>query len=167
MAARPHLQNLSAQIERLGGEDWVFDQIAAAEPMRKIAGHFTNPETGEKYSRQMVYSWIHAGGPDREKKWEEAKEIAAHIHAEDAGLVLDDSHPITSAEAAHIKNRSEHRKWLAKTFNKRVYGEDAGKIDLQLNIGQLHLDALRAASTPREIAPRETPVLASVEGDAT
>lgn len=164
MASRPHLQNLSAQIEQLGGEDWVFDQIAAATPMREIAGHFTNPETGEAYSRQMVYAWIHAGGEEREKKWDEAKEIAAYIHAEEAGEVLDGARVINSAEASLVKARSEYRKWLAQKFNRRTFGDDAGsKVDLQLNIGQLHLDALRAANSQPALAAREVAALPSPE----
>lgn len=130
--------------------------------MRKIAGHFTNPETNQPYSRQMIYGWIHAGGPEREKKWEEAKKIAAHIHAEDAGEILDGHKPVTSADVAHVKNRSEHRKWLARTFNRAAYGDDSGKIDLQLNIGNLHLDALKAANQQQLEAPAPA-LLAEVE----
>lgn len=163
MPSRPHLRNLSDQIDQLGGEEWVFDQIAAAEPMRSIASHFQNPETGKPYTRQMIYAWIHAGGEAREKKWEEAKKIAAHIHAEDAGEILDSHRPISSADVAHVKNRAEHRKWIAKTFNRAAYGEDSGKIGLQLNIGSMHLDALRASSGGRQIEAPTPALLADGE----
>ena len=164
MPSRPHLQNLSAQIADLGGEDWVFDQIAAAEPMKDIAGHFTNPETNQPYSRQMVYAWIHAGGPERERKWEDAKEVAAHIYAEQAGEVLDESRAITSAEASLVKARSEYRKWLAQKFNRKTYGDDKAGVDINLNIGQLHLDALRAANGAPALPARAVHALPA--GDA-
>jgi hypothetical protein len=147
MASRPHLQSLAAAIEKVGGDDHIFDQIADGAPMRKIAEPFG-------YSRQMIYAWIHMGGPEREKRWEEAKQTAAHALVEDAGDILDAARPVTSAEASHLKARVEHKRWLASVFNRKVYGDDSGKIDVNLNIGQLHLDALRAAgSRPALPAP--------------
>lgn len=146
MAARPHLRNLSDQIDQLGGEDWVFDQIAAAMTMEDISNQFINPQTGEPYSRTMMYNWIHAGGEEREKKWKDAQKIASHIHVEDAGTILDNHRAVTSADVQLVKLRSEHRKYLAQKFNREVYGDDANKIDVHLSLGQLHLDALRSQS---------------------
>jgi hypothetical protein len=159
MASRPHLQSLAAAIEKIGGDDVIFDQIADGVPMRKIAEPFG-------YSRQMIYAWIHMGGPEREKRWEESKQTAAHALVEDAGDILEAGRPVTSAEASHLKARVEHKRWLASVFNRKVYGDDSGKIDVQLNIGQLHLDALRAAGSRHTIqAEPERPALPAAEAD--
>jgi hypothetical protein len=119
MPGRPHLECLSQQITDAGGDEVIFEQIAAATPIRKIVEPFTNPETGQPYSRPMIYQWIHAGGPEREKRWEEAKKIAAHIHVEEAGHLLETNNPISSAAASHLKARADHKKWLAKSFNRK------------------------------------------------
>lgn len=124
----------------------IFDRVANGETMRAIADTFG-------YSRGMIYSWIKAGGPDREAAFKAARETASHIYVEDAGDILENAKPITSADATMAKARSEHKKWLASVYNRKDYGDETGKIDVNLNIGQLHLDALRAHG-------RRQPVLA-------
>jgi hypothetical protein len=163
MASRPNLQALAKAIEKIGGDDVIFDQIAEGLPMREIAAPFG-------FSRQMIYAWIHSptvgGGPDRERRWEEAKAIAAHSLIERAGEILDEADPANSAEASIIQARSNHRKWLASVYNRKAYGEDTpGKIDLNLNIGSLHLDALRVSGSMAGRPIMAPAVLALPSGD--
>src|SRR5690606_3859770 len=141
---RPHLARFSALIEKLGGDHVIFDRIAEGESMRSIGESFG-------YSRGMIYSWIYAGGEERRKRWNEAKKLAAHAHVEDATELLENSRPVTSGEAQHLRSRAEHKKWLAKVYNREEYGDEQGRIDLNLNIGSLHLDALRAAGNANVI----------------
>lgn len=137
--SRPHLAALSAAIEKLGGDEYIFDRVADGEPMRAIAETFG-------YSRGMIYTWIKAGGPEREAGFRAAREAAAHTLVEDSGEILDAAakQVATPADVQLAKARSEHKKWLASMFNRKDYGDETGKIDVNLNIGQLHLDALRA-----------------------
>ena len=151
MAGRPHLDALCAAIEKAGGDDVIFDQIASGVKMKAIMDPFG-------YSRQMIYAWIKRGGPERHERWQEAKEMAAHALVDEAGDILDaDGVVVTSsAQASMLKSRAEHRRWLAGVYNRKEYGDETGKIDVQLNIGALHLDALRAGGTRK-------PVLQGVE----
>jgi hypothetical protein len=149
LAARPHLAALTKAIAKAGGDEVIFDQIAAGLPMRAVAEPFG-------YSRQMIYAWIHAGGDERRAKWREAKELASHVLVDEAGEILDGEVPITSAHASHLKARAEHRRWLAGVWNRKDFGTEDGKIDVNLNIGSLHLDALRqAGSRPPVLQGRE------------
>lgn len=162
MPGRPKLQKLEQHIEQLGGDDVVFDMIAAGEPMRKVAENLRGFLEGapEFPSRPYIYRWIHHGGEERERAWEEAKEIAAHCHVEDSGEILDDAqHVTTSAEASMAKARAEHRKWLAGVFNREDYGEKKEEVGVNVSIGALHLDALR--SSGRMSLPED-----QIEGDS-
>ena len=153
MPSRPQLARLSDAIEKAGGEDAIFSLIADGEPMRVIADKLGT-------SRGMVYHWIHAGGGEREQRWEAAKEIAAHVHVEDAGEILDTAPGITSADVSLARARAEHRMHLAAMFNRRAYGEDkAAGVNVQIDIGQLHLDALRSSVQRPALRAAEAPAL--------
>ena len=155
MSSRPHLAAFSAAVERLGGDSVIFDRVANGEPMRAIAETFG-------YSRGMIYSWIKAGGPEREAAFRAAREAASHVLVEDAGEILDNAKPITSADATMAKARSEHKKWLASVYNRKDYGDETGKIDVNLNVGALHLEALRSAGR-RELPGRDLSALLPAE----
>lgn len=105
MASRPHLAKLSVAIEQLGGDEYIFAQVADGVPMKKIAEPFG-------YSRGLLYTWIKAGGPDREAAFKEARAISAHSLVEDAGDDLE-AKPATSADATMAIARSKYKMGLA------------------------------------------------------
>jgi hypothetical protein len=145
MAGRPILDKLCAQIERAGGDHVVFDRFADGEPVRDIMQSFG-------VSRTMFYAWITRGGPERDKVYTESKRLRAHALAEDAGEQLDNARPLLPVEASIVKERANHKRWLAGKLNRDEYG-DAPQVQInnQLNVGDLHLDALRAAGGPRAL----------------
>src|SRR5690606_22543858 len=155
MSSRPHLAAFSAAVERLGGDSVIFDRVANGEPMRAIAETFG-------YSRGMIYTWIKAGGPEREAAFRAAREAASHIYVEDAGEILDNAKPITSAAATMANARSEHKKWLASGHHRKDSGHEPGTRDGNLKIGALHLEALRSASR-RDLPGRDLSALPPAE----
>jgi hypothetical protein len=52
------------------------------------------------------------------------------------------------------QTRIQVRQQIAKARNKEVFGEQRG-LAVQVNIGSLHLDALKAAQAPALPAPQE------------
>ena len=143
MPGRQRLQALGARIEGQGGEAVIFDRIADGETITAICRTYS-------VSRRMIYNWIHAGGEDREHGWKLAKELSAEAHAEKAGEVLEDvaGGIITTADVSLAGKRSAYHQWLAGKRNRKEFGEDAGKVNVQVNVlADLHLDALRKAGS--------------------
>jgi len=50
---------------------------------------------------------------------------------------------ITKEEVSLSKLEIEELNLIARAHNRPVYGNDAAQVNVQLNMGQLHLDALR------------------------
>jgi hypothetical protein len=124
------------------GEAAIFDRIAEGEPLGKIAASYG-------LCRDSVYNWIKAGGPAREERWNEAKVRSADALAEQAGDVLDEAVSVTtSAEASIARARSDYRRWLAQVRSAEYRDQPTVAV---FNLGQLHLDALRAIKSRNHV----------------
>jgi hypothetical protein len=124
----------------VSGEEYILNRVVAGVPPRTIMQAFG-------LSREMFYSWIRAGGPERRRLYDEARRLAADAHADLAGEVLEELAErgvVTSPEVQLANSRSAYLRWLAEVRNRDVYGtKPTGAI--QINVGSLHLDALRHA----------------------
>lgn len=143
MAGRPKLQELSARIERLGGDDYVFDRIAGGDPIGTIA-----KDLG--VSRPYMYTWRDQKpeelAAERKARWEKAIELSADAKEEEGAEILDDlarKDLVTSPEVQLATSRAKYRQWQAETRNRTKFGGEQG-VTVNVNLGQLHLDALRA-----------------------
>lgn len=147
MAGRPKLKKLAQHIESLGGDHIIMDQIAAGEKMKHIAGSLRGflPGDADYPSKSEIYRWIHLS-EDREDAWQEARRISAHTVVDNIDELLEDAQEtvVTSAEASIVKKRAEHAKWLAGVYNRHAYGEEKEQANVNVSIGELHLDALRS-----------------------
>lgn len=119
------------------------------------------------------------GGGERavEQALARAREIGASGLAEEAGAILDDVREDRDA-IAKAKARSEFRVWLASRWNREQYDAKAPQTAVTLNLGSLHLSALRERAQKRVSGPVEsvaspTPQLTSspqvvdAEGDSS
>jgi hypothetical protein len=156
MASREVLHRLARDIEAAGGEDAVFERVAAGEPMRRIMESFG-------VSRTMFYRWrdIEGKGSEsserRKLKMEEALKVSADAHAEDAGEILDtagEDLALTSPGATIAQARAKYRQWLAGVRNRETFG-DSPKAHIEVSIGGLHLDALRVRGRVEHEEPNE------------
>jgi len=120
------------------GEELVFMRIAEGERMHLIAARYD-------VSKAMIYRWIHMT-PEREKAWGESKKIRAHSAIEEGQEILDNpAAALTSATATMAKERANWRKWYAGILNREEYGERPAGVEINLNVSELHLDALRVS----------------------
>lgn len=150
------LEYFEKVVEEQGGDDVIFDRMAVAEPRREIIKSFINPRTGKPFSHGMLSFWIHRGGEERIARWKAAREMAAHHLVEEAGEILDgteernaDDGPVIldSAGVALRRARAEHRKWLAERYNRDIFGTPDNTPAVQINLGDLHLEALQTAGS--------------------
>lgn len=141
MASRPVMKKLKADIDKAGGEQFIFDQIVAGVPVRKIMEPFG-------VTRGMFYWWLRDGGEERAEGYRLAKEASAETHAEIAGLVLDDlaeKRDFSNAEVSLAGKRSDYHRYLARIRDREQFGDSdtAASLSINLSIGDAHLQALR------------------------
>ena len=158
MASRPFLKRLCKQIETLGGEDWVFDQISDGLSIQAIVDQIQMGK-GKTPSRPQLYRWrdLPQHRAQRRERWSAARVMSADALLEDGGAILDDlatSDYLTSPEVSLASSRANYRKEMAKLANP-AYGDkqvDGGVI----NIGELHISALRRAGSPMSLPAVDT-----------
>ena len=82
-------------------------------------------------------------------KGEDAAALVARARAARADLLAQES--LTIADSAEERNeaiakarlRIDTRKWISGAWDRETYGTQAPSTNVQVNLGQLHLDALR------------------------
>lgn len=153
MAGRPVLDRLNAAIEEAGGDEMMFDQVAAGKPIGEIMEPWG-------VSRQMFYAWLDSREGRREK-YEEAKRQSADAHVEEAHDILMGANPkqVHSAQVSMLKAQVGFKKWLAAKRNPEEYGEQNQQIDFNINLNDFHLEALQ------KHGGREIPGEKEVEAD--
>ena len=108
-------------------------------------------------SNLSLYHWIRKD-PDREERFKQARAIAADQWADEC-LDIADASDNTSANADRLK--IETRKWLAGVAAPEKF-QAKPTTAVQVNVNQLHLDALRqlnlASSNPHEQIEQEATI---------
>jgi hypothetical protein len=101
----------------------------------------------------------------RKAKMAVARLDSAHVLAEDsvdlADQLAEEGTELTREEIALLRERTEGRRWLASKRDRATYGGDVAQVNVQVNTGQLHLDALRQ----RQIESKAQPMLPPAEAD--
>jgi hypothetical protein len=136
---KPKTAKLWRDIQRKGGEEYIWSLVRSGLKVREI---------GERFgvSNHMIYNWINKGGEERRTAYRLARKESADAVADRAGDILDDladestKREITSPEVKLAEARAQHDKWLASKADPEMYGETKAPL---LQIGELHLSALR------------------------
>ena len=160
MAGRPFLQQISKSIESLGGDEWFFGRIINGDSMASIA------ET-VGCSRPFLYQWLNLKRNERRAALAEARRLSADTLVEDGLELLDrlaGTHA-TSSEVSLAIARAKYRQWRASRYNRELYGEPRSGVDVNISIGQLHLDALRVRGAMK-VLEREDVVEAELVEDS-
>lgn len=162
MAGRPQMQGLEKLIADAGGDDVIFDRVAAGEPIASIMESFG-------FARTFYYRWVKNGGPERLAARDEAMAIRAHSLADEAGDILDKAEEedvlLTPAVIQLRRERANHRRWLASKLSPETYG-DKQQVDVNATMGfdATFLQALRQTGLGHgQVAAGEGPPL--LEGE--
>lgn len=146
-------------VEGLSGDEWFFLQIAGGRSLSEAMGQFG-------MSRAWFYTWLKEAPEQRRALYAEAKRMSAEAIADEAGEVLDDlaSNPLATPTAVALATaRSRYKQWLASKRDPEQFGERQAAVNVQLNVGALHLDALRQVG--RVPAEQSKVLLAEVVGE--
>jgi hypothetical protein len=165
MSGRPKLRAFSKKVDAAGGEDMIFERVAGGETIRSIMSDFG-------VSRGMFYLWMKEGDDARKEKYDVARRLSADALVEQGLDILDglEGEELSSADVGAASARANYRKWLAGVRNRDEYGDAQAAINVNLNVGQMHIDAMRNAEIPAaeyEVLPGESKAIesTSVEED--
>ncbi|WP_028491436.1 hypothetical protein [Thioalkalivibrio sp. ALE19] len=131
MAAKPITRAAHATIRKAGGEAYVFGQVAEGRTLKAIA-----EDLG--ISRQILSTWCNR--PQRRDALTRARQEAAGALMDEALAITDNAEEDATA-LQKVKQQADLRKWLAGRLSPQQWGDTGPGV--QVNIGQLHLDALR------------------------
>lgn len=141
-SVHPFLWKIAKVIEEKGGDVWFFDMIADGKKMKQIADLVG-------CSRPTLYAWIKSE-PDRKQALVDARALSAHSIIEDLDTTMESRRVRGPVEAQLLNTRARFNQWRASKLNKEDFGDDHGP-KVQINIGSLHTEALRA----RVIQPKQ------------
>jgi len=138
MAGQPVARRLAERIEDDGGDAVLFDRVESGRALVTIAEDYG-------VSRETLRRWINKT-PARREAYDEAKADSADALVEEAGQILDDAKTDSGPDMQKARSRAEHRRWLASKRDRVQYGDDPTvAVGVHLDLGSLHLDALRQA----------------------
>ncbi len=156
MASRPKEARLKRKLVELAKRDgratpldWVVGKIEDGVTVTALAREIA-VEMGEPCSRNWVSAVINRLTPDAKSRISGARKEAAHFLIDEA-LSITDEPVATSAEVQRNRLRADARFKIAGFWDREFYG-DTKSVAVQLDFGQLHLDALRTRNMEREVA---------------
>lgn len=144
MAGSPIKRAFKQLVKDRGGWQVILDREAAGETMSSIARDYG-------VSRPFLSGMLNRD-PELQKLHQAALRESASAHAEKAMEIVDNAKPERDAiQLARVQ--AEHRRWLAQTYDRAQFGE-VKQEGVTINLGQLHIEALRALNRPK---PKELP----------
>ena len=171
MAGKKRTRDMLARLD--DNVDDILEAIAKGDMIQTIANRY-------RVSRRTFYLWTNQD-PKTKAAFREARRQSADSLVEQAGKILDKSAKdanMTTAQAGLNRERANHRRWLAGKFSED-YSEGRPSVEVNISLGQLHLDALRAGggmpapalegsdATPEEIQEADYSVLPAAKEGST
>lgn len=101
--------------------------------------------------RGSITKWMGEG--NHASLFARAREVAADQLAVDALEIAD----AETGDVARDRLRVDVRKWLASKWNRQQYGDDKGGVAVQLNLGDLHLQAVKTVKPSPDSTIDHTP----------
>jgi hypothetical protein len=120
--------------------DYAIAQIESGVPIAGLAEQLSK-RLDIPIQRQRLSRYLHSLAPDASDRIGQARPQMAHAMAEDA-LTIVDKPMYDKVEVAQAALRARTREGLAKMFNPEFNQQKQQGVTL--NIGSLHLNALRA-----------------------
>jgi hypothetical protein len=146
--------------------DYVAARVGDGTTISALADELSK-ELGESIYRPTLVNYLReAYGPEGMARLEQARLQGAWALSEEALEIVDDARP-DKDEIALARLRAETRDKLAGRWNRAELGEQKQQTNVTVNLGTLHLDALRQRQQARAtIAPTvdAEDVVVTIEG---
>ena len=157
----PELRKAGERFDYEGHEDEMFLMFEEGHALRSVARHY-------QIDPGNLSRWINRD-EDREARYREARRIGAAAHAERIGELADELLERTAGnpqpgQVAAYKLKMEWHKWMAQVGDKVAFGDQpASAVNVNLSLGELHLDALRSTASVDKLPPRKQPEMLEAE----
>ncbi len=148
---RAHIASQEAG-EAITPLQYVCEWVAGGQTMRELIDdmNVTEPNLELNSYSGILGSWVN-GTKEGKSMMLEARATAAHALAESGMGIIDDADEDRDA-IAKAKARSDYRKWLASCWNAPQYGQQQQQVQVNVNLAQLHIEAMRKREMPRVVA---------------
>ena len=148
MPGQPKTREMMDRIETAGGAQALLERISAGETMISIARALD-------VSRSVISGLLN---DEHAEALKEARKRAATVYVEEALEIADAATPATERVE---KLKADTRRWLAGRWDRAAFGDNS-RPDVQVNIGALHIEALRHYNVlQKERLAHVTPALTS------
>tara|TARA_R110000851_G_C12845906_1_gene542276 strand:- start:86 stop:586 length:501 start_codon:yes stop_codon:yes gene_type:complete len=139
MAGKPLRKKILADLTRLGGAEYLFDELASGKTMTKLA-------EGYGCSREYFSKTVH-GMPEYSAVIGKAKSAAADALVEEGlGMVDALDGASTTSEISATREKVQWRKFMAGSYNQERYG-NRPQTSVTISVSDMHLDALRKVNS--------------------
>jgi hypothetical protein len=150
---------LQERVAARGGVEVILDWVAEGKTLSWVGKQFTDVKP-EGVSRQLIRKYLKLKPEWLEAFYRVRREETPHALVDEAVDIVDETEGETeSAIVAGAKLRADTRRWLAGTLSEEYAPPKTGGV--QINIGTLHLDALKAkggaAALPAETVVESLP----------
>lgn len=94
-------------------------------------------------SKRAIMDWLESDA-ERAAAATRARTRAAHALADETIEIADNADADHPGELQKAKHRIQARQWAAERWNRKEYGAPNQKAEVTINLGSMHLDALRS-----------------------
>jgi hypothetical protein len=151
MAGQPRKQAMIAELERLASKqdqsvlEYAEEWIASGKTILALSKRIKRA-TREQVSRDMLSKYLNHCTPDAAARLAHARLIGGHGLLEDALAIADRT---KTEDVPKARLRVQARQWAAERWSPELAPQKG--VSVTLNVGSLHLDALRAI--PSRVTP--------------
>jgi hypothetical protein len=156
MAGQPKKRAALAAIEQKGGVEYLTEFLLSGGTITQLAGEL-NLNRG--YLHRILQKH-----PDYSVALEQAREEAADAHAEMGFEIMrklrkerkeERANAGPGSKAAQLsvldisiaREEVQHHRFIAEAWNQKRYGSNKGQTQITVNLGDMHLDALKKMKT--------------------
>lgn len=140
MAGTPKWHGFLRQVDERGGEERMLERVASAETVAAIGRSY-------RVSRDLVLRYFKMSD-ERYQRFTAAKQRAGEAHLEKALDAAEDADPSSPAGVSKAKLVADTHRWIAGVRDKALAPASAQSGGTTINIGSVHLDALRNRGQP-------------------
>jgi Bacteriophage Sf6, terminase small subunit-like len=161
MAGRPKERRFRAALTQLAERekmtplDWVVAQLESGTSVRKI-GDALREEAKEESSPQWIYTLLHGLASEAKDRIREARRVGATALADQA-LEISDRPATSTADVQANRLAVDTRRWIAASFDRATFGDSPPRVDVSVDLGSLHLAALRQRMVQTVRVPEQLP----------
>jgi len=134
--------------------DYVCGWLEGGDTMVAL-GRDLAEELNTKIPKNLLHNYLRSKyGEEGETRLAHARSVGATMMVDEAREIIDDADDSSREKLQHAQMKANMRTWTAERFNRSLYGQPK-QGSVTINVGHLHLDALRqraAAANPLERA---------------